>query len=548
MNADFASASAYLKQLAAHVKRPIQWAFLLGVAKTIVVIGQLSLLALLAERLFVGGHSLWSQPMLLIGLSLTSLLRATLPQIQQQFLRRATLLARQQARQKLADDWQRKALAGKPLAAADGSLQLEPIESLKGYFSRYLVQQYLVVTSPLLILLVCFYLNPVVGVLLLISGPIIPVFMALVGMGAERLSQKHAQQTYALSRVFTDKLRNLTTLKLFGAGTVAVNDVAAAGEDYRKATMSTLRIAFLSSAVLEFFSSVAIAGVALYVGFGLLGYIDWLGADQLTLFTGLFVLLLAPEYFAPLRQFAQSYHDRAAAIGAATLLCELNKDSLAAEESSGTSDDVRKDTRLYAWRNLSVTFDSTGANKQLRFPDSKIARGELCVITGESGSGKTTLVKTLLRQLPFQGQLSQSVESAHQIAYFAQQPFLTAGSLRANLNIFEHHSDAQIFEALAQVRLDKLLATLPEGLGTKLSEQGVGLSGGEQRRLALARCLLSQRAVIIADEPTENLDEVSAEAIRKCLQSYAHDGNTVIVASHDPLLIKRATQLIKVSA
>jgi ATP-binding cassette subfamily C protein CydD len=120
--------------------------------------------------------------------------------------------------------------------------------------------------------------------------------------------------------------------------------------------------------------------------------------------------------------------------------------------------------------------------------------------------------------------------------------------LRANLNIFEHHSDAQIFEALAQVRLDKLLATLPEGLGTKLSEHGVGLSGGEQRRLALARCLLSQRAVIIADEPTENLDEVSAEAIRKCLQSYAHDGNTVIVASHDPLLIKRATQLIKVSA
>ncbi|MBF37727.1 ABC transporter ATP-binding protein/permease [Idiomarina sp. UBA4520] len=548
MNADFASASAYLKQLAAYVKRPIQWAFLLGLLKTVAVIGQLSFLALLAERLFVSGHSLWSQPMLLSGLSLTSLLRATLPQIQQQFLRRATLLASQQARQKLADDWQRKVLAGKPLAAADGSLQLEPIESLKGYFSRYLVQQYLVVTSPLLILLVCFYLNPVVGALLLISGPIIPVFMALVGIGAERLSQKHAQQTFALSRVFTDKLRNLTTLKLFGAGTAAVNDVAVAGEDYRKATMSTLRIAFLSSAVLEFFSSVAIAGVALYVGFGLLGYIDWLGADQLTLFTGLFVLLLAPEYFAPLRQFAQSYHDRAAAVGAATLLCELNKDSLTAEESSGTSDDLRKDTHLYAWNNLSVTFGSSGANKQLKFPDSEIARGELCVITGDSGSGKTTLVKVLLGQLPFQGQLSQPVESTHQIAYFAQQPFLTAGSLRANLNIFEHHSDAQIFEALAQVRLDKLLATLPEGLGTKLSEHGIGLSGGEQRRLALARCLLSQRAVIIADEPTENLDEVSAEAIRKCLQSYAHDGNTVIVASHDPLLIKRATQLIKVSA
>ena len=552
MSAAFASASSYLRQLAAAVKRPIQWAFLLGLLKTVVVIGQLALLALLAERLFVNGNAVESQLLLTAGLAATSLVRTIVPLWQQRYLRRATLIASQRARHQLTQDWQHKAQSGQVLAAADGALQLDPIESLKGYFSRYLVQQYLVVASPSIILLVCFYLNTVVGVLLLFSGPIIPVFMALVGLGAEKLSQKYAQQSFALSRVFTDKLRNITTLKLFNAGAVAVNDVAAAGEGYRKATMSTLRIAFLSSAVLEFFSSVAIAGVALYVGFGLLGYIDWLGADQLTLFSGLLVLLLAPEYFAPLRQFAQSYHDRAAAIGAATLLCEVNKADVSYSQPPTQSRTQKPSSpnKLYQWRGLQVNLSQAGdaGGKQIDFSDNEIACGDLCVINGNSGSGKTTLLKVLIGLMPFDGELTRSEQATTDIAYFAQQPFLSAGSLRANMNLFEQHSDAQIMAALEQVKLDQLVANLPLGLDTKLAEGGLGLSGGEQRRLALARCLLSRRAVLIADEPTENLDEISAQAIRHCLKEYCASGHTVIVATHDPALIASATRQIRVAA
>jgi len=552
MSAAFASASSYLRQLAAAVKRPIQWAFLLGLLKTVVVIGQLALLALLAERLFVNGNPVESQLLLIAGLAATSLVRTIVPLWQQWYLRRATLIASQRARHQLTQDWQHKAQSGQILAAADGALQLDPIESLKGYFSRYLVQQYLVVASPFIILLVCFYLNTVVGVLLLFSGPIIPVFMALVGLGAEKLSQKHAQQSFALSRVFTDKLRNITTLKLFNAGAVAVNDVAAAGEGYRKATMSTLRIAFLSSAVLEFFSSVAIAGVALYVGFGLLGYIDWLGADQLTLFSGLLVLLLAPEYFAPLRQFAQSYHDRAAAIGAATLLCEVNKADVSYSQPPTQSRTQKPSSpnTLYQWRGLQVNLSQAGdaGGKQIDFSDNEIACGDLCVINGNSGSGKTTLLKVLIGLMPFNGELTRSEQATTDIAYFAQQPFLSAGSLRANMNLFEQHSDAQIMAVLEQVKLGQLVANLPLGLDTKLAEGGLGLSGGEQRRLALARCLLSRRAVLIADEPTENLDEISAQAIRHCLKEYCASGHTVIVATHDPALIASATRQIRVAA
>ncbi len=370
--------------------------------------------------------------------------------------------------------------------------------------------------------------------------------MALVGIGAERLSQKHAQQTHALSRIFTDKLRNLATIQLFDAGSEALSDVAAAGEEYRQATMSTLKIAFLSSAVLEFFSSVAIAGVALYVGFGLLGYISWFGADELTLFSGLFVLLLAPEYFAPLRQFAQSYHDRAAAIGAASLLAEPSMvEPLKKAETVHQSKLFEPPKAAIRWHNLSVQLTP---ELVLLYPDTDINVGTLTVVSGPSGSGKSTLIKVLLGQQPYSGtlELHESVGS-ERVAYFAQQPFLTASSIRNNVNQYQTHTDADIIDVFEQLNLKGLLQQLPEGLDTRLGEKGLGLSGGERRRVALARCILSKRGLIIADEPTENLDDISAEAIRQALKRLAQSGVTVVAASHDPKLKDAADQCVNIA-
>lgn len=546
-NVDLQQASLYLKQLAAKVKRPVQRAFLLGLLRTLAIILQLACIAAIAQGILTDGETLIAQSELLIGLIAASALRVYLPYWQQQTLQQATMQATQFARAKLLKRWQREQLSGQQLSAEDGALLLEPIEALKGYFSRYLVQQYLVVFSPLLVLLTCFYINPVVGLLLLVSGPVIPAFMALVGIGAERLSQQHAEQTHALSQVFTDKLRNLTSIQLFAAGDAARNDVAIAGERYRKATMSTLKVAFLSSAVLEFFASVAIAAVALYVGFGLLGYIDWLAADQLTLFSGLLVLLLAPEYFAPLRQFAQSYHDRAAAVGAAALLCESHR------QGSQVQSKTPIDNAGFAmrWQNLRVQL---AANVHLNYPDTCLNRAELTVISGPSGSGKTTLLRILLGQSGFQGLMEVNERlfpgcrlDNQQIAYFAQQPFLTAQSLRANVNLFQHNTDAEIVAVCKRLKLDAMLAELNQGLDTRLGEQGRGLSGGERRRLALARCMLADRPVVIADEPTENLDPVSAAAICNNLLQLAQQGRTVIVASHDPGLMAVADQHVELS-
>ena len=539
LSQELKAASLYLKELAAEVKRPIQRAFLFGLLKTIAIIVQLGCIAALAQSVLAENQSLLGLQTTGIGLILSTLVRVSAAYWQQNFLQQATLQATQTARKRLLERWQWQTTQGTPISAADGALQLEPIEALKSYFNRYLVQQYLVIFSPVLILLTCFYINPVVGVLLLLSGPVIPLFMALVGIGAERLSQKHAQQTHALSRVFTDKLRNLATIQLFGAGDAALSDVAKAGEEYRQATMSTLKIAFLSSAVLEFFSSVAIAGVALYVGFGLLGYIEWLGADQLTLFSGLFLLLLAPEYFAPLRQFAQSYHDRAAAIGAASLLSERQEQIGSMQGAKGEN----LSNELISWQNLSAILTP---EVRISYPDTDINEGTLTVISGPSGSGKSTLIRVLLGQMPYSGtlKLNRMLVNNGDIAYFAQQPFLTASSIRDNVNLYDKHSDPEIIKTFRQLNLGVLLEQLPEGLDSQLGEKGVGLSGGERRRVAFARCILSGRRLIIADEPTENLDDESADAIRNNLKRLSESGVTVIAASHDPKLKQISVQSV----
>lgn len=547
LSSELTAASFYLKTLAVKVKRPIQWAFLFGLLKTVAIIVQLGCIAYIAQSVLADNRAVGSLAYVWGGLIVSTLLRVSAPYWQQGFLQQATFQATQTARKQLFERWRRQTHAGMPPSAADGALQLEPIEALKGYFNRYLVQQYLVVFSPLVILITCFYINPVVGFLLLLSGPVIPLFMALVGIGAERLSQKHAQQTHSLSRIFTDKLRNLATIQLFDAGDEALSDVAAAGEEYRQATMSTLKIAFLSSAVLEFFSSVAIAGVALYVGFGLLGYINWFGADELTLFSGLFVLLLAPEYFAPLRQFAQSYHDRAAAIGAASLLAEPSMaEPLKKAETLHQPNLSESSKAAIRWQNLSVQLTP---ELVLLYPDTDISAGTLTIVSGPSGSGKSTLIKVLLGQQPYSGalELHESFGSDG-VAYFAQQPFLTASSIRNNVKQYQTHADAEIIDVFEQLNLRALLKQLSEGLDTRLGEKGVGLSGGERRRVALARCMLSGRGLIIADEPTENLDEVSAEAIRQALKRMTENGVTVIAASHDPKLKNAADQCVTIAA
>ena len=207
---------------------------------------------------------------------------------------------------------------------------------MDSYFSRYWPQQNLAIISPILILSVIAWLDWLSALLLLISAPLIPLFMILVGMGAEKVNQKYSLIRQRLAGHFLDRVANLDYIKLLRSESAIYDEVKVNSEGYRTVVMKTLKLAFLSSTVLEFFTSVAIASLAIYIGFSLYGSIDWGPASELTLFSGLAILILAPEFFQPLRNLAAFYHDRATALGSANNLVLL-LDSDECDEKSTTS-------------------------------------------------------------------------------------------------------------------------------------------------------------------------------------------------------------------
>ena len=210
------------------------------------------------------------------------------------------------------------------------AVTLEQVDALENYFSRYLPQQMIVGVLPIIMIIVVMPVNWVVGLIFLVTGPLVPIFMALVGMGAASANRSQFLAMARMSGYFLDRLQGLATLKLFGQATQELANINKIADGFREKTMAVLRIAFLSSAILEFFSAVAVALVAVYVGLGLLGQIHFGPAEHISLSEALFVLLLAPEFFMPLRQLAINYHDRAAALGATDAILailELNSDA-----------------------------------------------------------------------------------------------------------------------------------------------------------------------------------------------------------------------------
>ncbi|MCH4813337.1 thiol reductant ABC exporter subunit CydD [Vreelandella neptunia] len=449
----------------------------------------------------------------------------------------ASLLIRQRARVELLD----KLSALGPVwltSQHSGSLAnqaVEHIDALEGYFARFYPQLRITLCLPLLILAVAGWLDYLVALFLLLSAPLIPLFMALVGMGAERLNRDQFVAVSRLSAHFIDRVRGMTTLQLFGRTSDAQQDVWYATDGYRRLSMRTLRLAFLSSAVLEFFSSVAIAVVAMYVGFGLLGYIEYGPSPSLTLFSGLAVLLLAPEFFQPLRTLSQHYHDRAAALGAAESVVNiLNQPSLVSEHRYETPLSDRSAIELTA---ACVSYPSRG---QVIGPiDLTVRRGEVVALSGASGSGKSTLLALLAGFIaPSAGEYRR--QDSH-FAWLDQQPCMLHGSLSDNLRLANPEaSREEMVAALQGAGFGPLLAQLPEGLETLIGERGVGLSGGQAQRLALARIYLSNAPLVLLDEPTARLDQETEQSVLAALLELSQQGRTLVIATHHPAVIAAA--------
>lgn len=549
MAAEFSSGPQLLRFLSRQQSRRLRLAVVCGTLATVGLIGQWYLLCTLLYQGLLATPGFSVSPALLAALAAVILLRLLLLRAQELLASNASVAGRQLLRQALLQSWQRRPAyqLAQQSPAALASQWLEDVDAFDGYLARYWPQQYLTVLAPLLIVVAVFSIDWLAGLLLLISAPLIPLFMALVGLGAEQLNQRHFLLRQRLAGHFLDRIRQLATIKRLQAVAASRAEVASRSEQYRRVLMRTLKVAFLSSAVLEFFSSVAIASVALYIGFGLLGAINWGPAPGLTLFSGLFILLLAPEFFQPLRSFAQFYHDRAAALAAANqlapLLIENDFQPATAPANEALTALPASVAQQLVISQLAVGYPG-GACLQAGLTAS-LASGQCLLISGDSGLGKTTILQTLAGLLPAcSGSvlLNQLPLAAQVIAYLPQQPWLINGSWADNLKLLAPAAtEPHMLQVLQQLGLAELVNETKAGLYRQISEQGQGLSGGQLQRLALARVLLAPTAVVLLDEPTASLDNQSRDIVIKVLRQLK-PATILIIVSHDPALQALADQ------
>ena len=469
-------------------------------------------------------------------------------------------------------------LAHRGHSGAWASRYQEQVEALGGYYARYLPALGLTLAVPLLLLATAFSQDWIAGLLLLLSAPLIPIFMALIGMGSEQIHEAQQERQNRLAGHFLDRIRGLDLLRRSLALEATRRDVAAAANDYRQLSMRVLRVAFLSSAVMEFFSAVAIGLVAIYVGFALLGFLEFGPAAQITLFSGLFVLLLAPEYFQPLRQFAQSYHDRAGALAAASTLAPLlttmaprpapqeadRPPPLAGKGRGGgpavphhpveteRSPDVspeRPRPPVLQLRAVALRYEPH-APPALVIPELMVARGEQIAVVGPSGSGKSTLLALCAGFVQADSGSVGLSASARPFAWIGQRSHLFHGSLRENLLLGapEGTTDAELAEAMTAAGLQLNDPTLPGGLDTPIGEDSRGLSGGQAQRVALARALLSGSRLWLLDEPTSALDPQTEDDLLTRVLGHAHaHGITVLLATHHEAVYARFGRIVRLA-
>jgi ATP-binding cassette subfamily C protein CydD len=419
---------------------------------------------------------------------------------------------------------------------------LERTEALHGYFAHYLPQKSLALIVPMMIGLSAFLVSWVVGLIFLLTAPLIPLFMMMIGRGAEKLNQKNFTLLSRMSAHFLDTLQGLTTLKIFHRAADQADAVEKSSEHYRKGTMAVLRVAFLSSAVLEFLTSVAIAMTAVFLGLSYLQFLDFgLYERELTLQTGLFLLLLAPEFYQPLRDLGTHYHARAEALGAAQEIHAILAEPIMPIIAETTRPLAPQELISIELTHVSHSFDK-GRRPALVDLNLHVKAGEWLAIVGASGAGKTTLLNLLLGFLALQqgkiivnGQSLNSlnlVDWQRHIAWVPQHPALFDGSLGSNISLGKPTiSKKEVLTAARAAHADKLAATAEQSLDLAVGEQGNQLSGGEARRVALARAFAKDAPLILLDEPTARLDRENEQLIMSSLKQLA-PGRTLIMLTH----------------
>ncbi|KQX42075.1 ABC transporter ATP-binding protein [Devosia sp. Root436] len=458
--------------------------------------------------------------------------------------------------------------AEQPQSGAASAAIVDQVEALDGFFARYLPAMIGATVLPVAFGAIILPLDWLAGLLFLVTAPLIPVFMALAGWGAQIATNRQARALSLLTGRFSDRLRGLVTLKLFGRAEAETSGIIAASDELRGRIMLVLRIAFLSSAVLEFFAALGVAGIALYVGLTFIDYLH-LRTTPLTLELGLFLLLMAPEVYNPLRLLAAHYHDRAAAKSAiGEIEAQLSSPLPSGERSTAKPAGEGAFPSPNAPQRpphpaLRADLSPKGRGEErgplglavtgltLRTPDAAriilanadlaVAPGEHIALLGPSGIGKSTLLEAMARLRLHEGMIALDRRPLAdwpepglrtRVTMLGQKPRIFAGSMAHNIALARPGATAaEIRRAAERAHVDAFADALPNGLDTLLGEGGLGLSGGQVQRIALARIYLRDAGLILLDEPTAHLDPELEQAVLDDLKLYAR-GRTLIIATH----------------
>lgn len=446
--------------------------------------------------------------------------------------------------------------AARPASGLAASVVAEQAEAVLPYLVRYQPARWRAMVVPLLILPTVAYFSWAAALVLLLAAPLIPIFMALVGWRAQAASAAQMVEMGQMNAFLLDRLRGLATLRALDAVDATAHRLGASAQSLRQRTMAVLRIAFLSSAVLELFAALGVAMVAVYVGFHLLGSIPWGSWGQrLNLGEGLFILLLAPAFFEPLRELAAVWHDRAAGEAALAALEELAQDGVplpgAAVPPAGLHSLGAPAVQVQG-----LHFGHAGEAPVFAGLSLRVAAGEHVALMGASGAGKTALLHLLAGLVPAQqGRiriggvvLTEASASAlrQRIGWIGQKPHIFAGSVQDHVVL--GRSGVATDDVLAALQQAGLGRVAQAGVDVALGEGGTGLSGGELVRLALARLVLHADAdLLLVDEPTAHLDTETAQAVADALLQFAQ-GKTLIAATHDPVLAARMHRVVQLDA
>lgn len=529
----------WLKQQSVLSRRWLMLSRLLGFASGILIIAQAWLLARILHHMIMENIPREALLMPFIQLVLVFVLRAWVVWLRERVGFHAGQQIRFEIRRQVLDRLQQAGPAwiqGKP-AGSWATLILEQIDDMHDYYARYLPQMALAACVPLLIVVAIFPSNWVAALILLATAPLIPLFMALVGMGAADANRRNFLALARLSGHFLDRLRGMDTLRIFGRGKVETDNIREASQDFRQRTMEVLRLAFLSSGVLEFFTSLSIALVAVYFGFSYLGELSFgsYGA-AVTLSSGFLALILAPEFFQPLRDLGTFYHAKAQAVGAADSLKTFLEAPLAHPEQGEQVLETSEPVSLCA-KDLFIT---SPEGKMLVGPlNFTLNAGQRVVLVGQSGSGKSSLLNALAGFLPYSGSLKVNgielrhlqPESWHRLmSWVGQNPQLPAATLRENVLLGNPEaSEEQLHQALEKAWVNEFLPQLPDGIDTAVGEQSARLSVGQAQRVAVARALLAPCRLLLLDEPAASLDAHSEQRVMQALGEASTQQTTLMV-------------------